>query len=90
MTGMEHIVYRHSAVSGFSDVSRFAAGTSLRDIMGYVDDAIRNGTVTSTGPSSFMVEHAFDYAIGTDIAGNATNSIIVIVRDGFIQTAYPF
>jgi hypothetical protein len=39
MTGIEHIMYRHGFNSGFSNVSRFAQGTRVRDISNYVDAA---------------------------------------------------
>jgi hypothetical protein len=39
----------HSAGSGFANVSRYAQGTTARNIVGYVDDALRYGTVTRTG-----------------------------------------
>jgi hypothetical protein len=90
MTGIEHIMYRHSASSGFANVSRFAPGTTARNIVGYVDEALRYGTVTQTGPGAFTVEHALGRTIGTNIAGEAASSIRVLVRDGIIQTAFPF
>lgn len=90
MTGMEHIMYRHSAGSGFANVSRYAQGTTARNIVGYVDDALRYGTVSPNGPGAYMVEHNLGRAIGTNIAGEAASSIRVFVRDGVIQTAFPF
>ena len=89
MTGMEHIMYRHSAGSGFANVSRYAQGTTARNIVGYVDDALRYGTVTPNG-AGYMVEHNLGRVIGTNIAGDAASSIRVFVRDGVIQTAFPF
>lgn len=90
MTGMEHIMYRHSAGSGFANVSRFALGTTARNVVGYVDSALRYGTVTQTGPSAFTVDYGVGRVIGTNIAGAAASSIRVFVRDGVIQTAFPF
>jgi hypothetical protein len=90
MTGMEHIMYRHSAGSGFANVSRFAEGTTARNIMDYVDDALRYGTVTPTRPGAFTVEHSLGRTIGTNIDGDAARSMRVFVRDGVIQTAFPF
>jgi len=49
MSTIEHINYRHAYGSGFSGVSRYAEGTSVRDIKGYVDYVLRNGTVTDRG-----------------------------------------
>jgi hypothetical protein len=71
-------------------VSRFAEGTTARNVMGYVDEALRYGTVTQTGPGAFTVEHALGRTIGTNIAGEAASSIRVFVRDGIIETAFPF
>jgi hypothetical protein len=90
MNGIEHIMYRHAANSGFANVSRYAPGTTARQVTGYVDDALRHGTVTQTGPAAFTVEHTFTRTIGTNIAGAPANSIRVYVRDGIIQTAFPF
>jgi RHS repeat-associated protein len=89
MTGMEHVFYRHSAESGFSNVSRYAGGTTARNVAGYVDEALRLGKVTPSG-NSFMVEHDMGRIIGTDVVGKAASSIRVFVRDGVIQTAFPF
>jgi Flp pilus assembly pilin Flp len=90
MTGMEHIMYRHSANSGFANVSRFANGTTARNVIGYVDDALRSGTVVKTGPTAFTIEYNTRQTIGTNIAGEAASSIRVFVKNGVIQTAFPF
>jgi filamentous hemagglutinin len=90
MTGIEHIMYRHGASSGFANVSRFAEGTNARSIVGYVDQALRSGTITQTGANGFIIEANLGRTIGTNIAGDAASSIRVFVRDGTIQTAFPF
>ena len=90
MTGIEHVMYRHGPNSGFSNVSRFAEGTRMGDISRYVDSAFRSGTVTGTGRGAYTVEYNLGRTIGTDVAGNAASSIRVHVRDGVIQTAFPF
>jgi filamentous hemagglutinin len=90
MSGIEHIMYRHGFNSGFSNVSRFARGTRVRDISNYVDAALRYGRVTSAGPGAYIVEGNIGRVIGTDIAGKGVSNIRVIVRDGIIQTAFPF
>ncbi len=41
MTGIEHIMYRHGYNSGWQNVSKFAQGTSARDVAGYVDSALK-------------------------------------------------
>lgn len=90
MTGIEHIMYRHGSNSGFSNVSRFAEGTRMGDISRYVDSALRSGTVMGTGKGAYTVEYNLGRTIGSDVAGNAASSIRVHVRDGVIQTAFPF
>lgn len=84
MSTIEHINYRHAYDSGFSGVSRYAEGTSVRDIKGYVDYVLRNGTVTDRG-----VIGNVGRTIGTDAAGNPVTGLEVIVRDGMIKTAFP-
>lgn len=90
MGSMEHIMYRHSAHSGFANVSRYARGTTAPQVMGYVDDALRYGNVTKTGPTAYTVEHTLGRTIGTNVAGEATSAIRIYVRDGVIQSAFPF
>lgn len=90
MTGMEHIMYRHSVTSGFANVSRFAQGTGARDVMRYVDEALRYGALTQTGQGAFRVDHSLRRAIGTNSGGDTARSIRVFVRDGVSQTAFPF
>lgn len=80
----EHINYRQAYNSGFSGVSRYAQGTSARDIKGHVDYVLRNGTVTDRG----MVGN-IGRTVGYDRAGNPVSGLEIIVRDGMIKTAYP-
>lgn len=89
MTGIEHINYRHAYNSGFSNVSRFAKGTSARDIASMVDDALRYGKVTPNGTNGYAIVRDLGRTVGTDQAGNAVTGIKVYVRDGIIQTAFP-
>jgi hypothetical protein len=89
MSAVEHINYRHAFNSGFKDVSRYAEGTSVHQIQGYVDDALRYGKVTPNGANGFQIEHSLGRVIGTDQVGNAASGIRVFVRDGNIQTAFP-
>jgi hypothetical protein len=88
MSAIEHINYRHAFNSGFKDVSRYAEGTSVRQIKGYVDDALQYGKVTPNGANGFQIEHSLGRVIGTDQAGKAANGIRVFVRHG-TQTAFP-
>jgi hypothetical protein len=84
MSTIEHINNRHAYNSGFQGVSRYAQGTSARDIKGYVDYVLRNGTVTGRG----MIGN-IGRTIGYDRTGNPVSGLEIIVRDGMIKTAYP-
>ncbi|WP_130345884.1 RHS repeat-associated core domain-containing protein [Herbihabitans rhizosphaerae] len=86
MSTIEHINYRHAHNSGFSNVSRFAEGTSVRDIKGYVDDALARGTVSADGGT---IEYNIGRVIGTDQGGAPVTGIRVYVGDGIIKTAFP-
>ncbi len=81
--------YRHAFDSGFYNVSPFAQGTSVRQIQGYVDDALRYGTVAPSESSGNRIVHDTGSTLGTDVAGNAVSGVQVYVRDGIIQTAFP-
>ena len=89
ISGIEHINYRHAFDSGFDNVSPFAQGTSVRQIQGYIDDALRYGTVTPNGSSGYRIVYDTASTLGTDVAGNAVSGVQVYVRDGIIQTAFP-
>lgn len=84
MSTIEHVNYRHAYGSGFSGVSRYAEGTSVRDIKGYVDYVLRNGSATDRGMIGDVGR-----TIGTDPAGNPVTGLEIIVRDGLIKTAFP-
>ncbi|MEI6196500.1 MAG: hypothetical protein WCS42_19440, partial [Verrucomicrobiota bacterium] len=89
MSAIEHINYRHAFDSGFSDVSRYAEGTSARDIQGFVNQASRYGNVTPQGANSFKIEYNFGQTIGTGQAGEAASGIRVFIRNEQVQTAFP-
>ena len=89
MTGIEHVFYRHGPQSGFSGVSKFAEGTSLRDVSSYVDSALRYGKVNPNGPGGFVVEYDVGKVIGTNDSGVATTNIKINVRNGIINTVFP-
>jgi hypothetical protein len=86
MSTIEHINYRHAFNSGFADVSRFAEGTGVRDIKGYVETALRRGEVSQGGGT---INYNLGRAIGTDKAGNVVSGIRVHVHNGIIRSAYP-
>lgn len=90
MNSMEHIMYRHSPTNDWGGShSYFSAGTTPKQVMGWVDDALRYGNVTQTGPTSYTVEHRLGQVIGVNVRGEASNAIRVHVRDGIIRTAFP-
>ncbi|WP_235809777.1 hypothetical protein [Pseudomonas syringae group genomosp. 3] len=90
MTGIEHVFYRHGPDSGFTNVSKFSQGTSVKDVSSYVDNALRYGKVTPNGPSGHIIEYSAGKVIGTSVSGAPTSTIKVNVRDGVIQTAFPY
>ncbi|WP_349016826.1 DUF637 domain-containing protein, partial [Pseudomonas sp. PS01299] len=89
MTGIEHVMYRHGPDTGFSEVSKFSKGTSMKDISAYVDSALRYGKVSQNGPTGYAIEYNVGKVIGTDNLGNSTSILKVNVRDGVIHTAFP-
>ncbi|MBN3575896.1 hypothetical protein [Vibrio neptunius] len=89
MSAIEHINYRHAYTSGFN-VSKFGKGTSVKDIRSYVDSALRYGKVSQNGKNGYTVEYNLGRTIGTNSSGGAASNIRVHVRDGNIQTAFPF
>ena len=90
MTGIEHVFYRHGPDSGFSNVSKFSQRTSVKDVSSYVDNALRYGKVTPNGPGGHVIEYNAGKVIGTNVSGAPTSTIKINVRDGVIQTAFPY
>ena len=89
MTGIEHVMYRHGPNTGFSGVSKFAEGTSVKDISTYVDNALRYGKVIPNGPGGYVVEYNVGRLIGVDKAGSPSSTLKINVRDGVIHTVFP-
>ncbi|MBK3666266.1 hypothetical protein JJE66_34245 [Bradyrhizobium diazoefficiens] len=89
MTAIEHIIYRHSFGSGFSNVSRFAKDTRAKDIQSFVDQAARYGSVTSQGGGTYKIVYNVGRTIGTGRTGETATGIEVFIRNGVVQTAYP-
>ncbi|PQP00753.1 hypothetical protein C5612_22710, partial [Pseudomonas frederiksbergensis] len=90
MTGIEHVFYRHGPDSGFANVSKFSQGTSVKDVSSYVDNALRYGKVAPNGPGGHVIEYNAGKVIGTNVSGAPTSTIKINVRDGVIQTAFPY
>jgi hypothetical protein len=90
MTTVEHIMYRHAWENSWSQpVSRFLRGTTARDIVGYVEQALSQGQWSAKGLERYQVRFRFGRPIGVDIHGNLTDTIEVWVQSGIIRTAYP-
>jgi len=90
MTTVEHIMYRHAWENSWSQpVSRFLRGTTAREIVEYVEQALSKGQWIAEGAGRYRVRFRFGRPIGVDIYGNLTNAIEVWVREGIIRTAYP-
>ena len=90
MTGIEHVFYRHGPDSGFANVSKFSQGTSVKDVSSYVDNALKYGKVTPNGPGGHVIEYNAGKVIGTNVSGAPTSTIKINVREGVIQTAFPY
>jgi hypothetical protein len=90
MTTVEHIMYRHAWENSWSQpVSRFLRGTTAREIVEYVEQALSKGQWIAEGAGRYRVRFRFGRPIGVDIYGNLTDAIEVWVREGIIRTAYP-
>jgi RHS repeat-associated protein len=87
---LEHIVQRHGAMSGFDNVSKFAPGTSGKNIVKMVNEAIEFGQATPLSGGAIQVDYQMGRVIGTTISGTPASALRVIVQNGIIRTAYPF
>lgn len=90
--GLEHIVYRHWATSGFSNIGRFAQGTSARGLRDMIGTAVANGVSrpNTMGRAGTIFEYNFGRTIGTASSGAATGSLRVVVSpNGNVITAFP-
>ncbi len=89
MPPIEHIFYRHGPNSGFSNVGRFAEGTSARDIKNLVEEAAVSGQWKwANGRAS--ITHNFDKVIGTHKDGSPAKALQVYLNEaGEVMTAFP-
>lgn len=90
MTGIEHVFYRYGPDLGFANVSKFSQGTSVKDASNYVDNALRYGKVTPNDPGGHVIEYNAGKVIKTSVSGAPTSTIKINVRDGVIQTTFPY
>lgn len=90
MTAMEHITSRHGYNSGYSNVSKFSEGTSIKNIKSMVDEAAARGTFTQTRTGS-TITYDFGHTIGTNQVGQSTSRITIhLDSSGSVRTAYPY
>ena len=89
MITMEHIMHRHAWETSWQGTSRFLRGTTAREIVEYVEQALSKGQWIAEGAGRYRVRFRFGRPIGVDIRGNLTDAIEVWVREGIIRTAYP-
>ena len=80
----------YAACRTHRNVSKFSQGTSVKDVSSYVDNALRYGKVTPNGPGGHVIEYNAGKVIGTNVSGAPTSTIKINVRDGVIQTAFPY
>jgi hypothetical protein len=90
---LDHIVERHWFGSQTANAGHFAQGTTGRGLTGMIDDAVRNGSFrpNTGGRPGTIFEYDFGSSIGTNIGGNATSRLRVVVDpNGNVITAFPF
>jgi len=85
---------RHWATSGIEGVSKFAAGTSLRDLKSMINETISfPGAIRANthGRPGIIYELNFGRSIGVNSSGGAASSLRVVVgANGNVVTAFPF
>jgi hypothetical protein len=86
MTTAEHIFFRHGPSSGFANVSRFAQGTSLRNVRDFINEAAAKGTRSGKG-----ITYDFGRVIGYNQQGNPTTRLQIWLNNvGEVRTAFPY
>lgn len=90
---LDHIIARHWATSGARGAGKFLDGTTGKNLLDMVNDAVRRGASrpNTNGRAGTIFELDFGRQIGTDIAGNIATKLRVVLRpDGTVKTAFPF
>ncbi|WP_190294966.1 RHS repeat domain-containing protein [Marinobacter sp. R17] len=90
MHALDHIMMRHGPSTASAGVSKFSSGTTRSQVKRYVDQALRYGKATAKEGGGYSVKHNFGKAIGTNREGASTSRLEVKVREGRVQTAYPY
>jgi RHS repeat-associated protein len=87
---LQHVLARHAANTVAQNVSKFAAGLSKDAVEGLINAALKDGAVTQGSKVAFY-DLDLGVNIGTNQAGQATNTIRVLVDNatGKAITAYP-
>ena len=90
---LEHIVERHWATSSAKGAGKFAPETRLTDLRRMIRETVEKGTprANTGGRPGTIFEHDFGRSIGTDIGGNASSRLRVVVQpDSIVTTAFPY
>ncbi|MFU8803792.1 MAG: polymorphic toxin-type HINT domain-containing protein [Bradymonadaceae bacterium] len=91
MSAIEHIIYRHGADSGWTNVGRFNEGTNARGVKSLVDEAATHGRLSFEGNGRGTIDHNFGRQIGTHSDGSpATKLRVHFDEAGKVTTAYPY
>lgn len=87
---LQHVLARHAANTVAQNVSKFAAGLSKDAVEGLINAALKDGAVTQGSKVAFY-DLDLGVNIGTNQAGQATNTIRVLVDNatGKAIAAYP-
>ena len=90
ITAIQHVMQSHGWNTVLSNKGRFALGTTEAMVKDYVSEALRlgNGVMDSSG--LLRISHDLGSQIGVNQQGQAASSIMVLIRNMEIHTAFPF
>jgi hypothetical protein len=89
---MKHIGDRHGPLSAALNAGKFAPGTADADIANMINQAVENAPPipNTLGRPGQIFDYDTGATIGTDINGNPTSSLRVVVSpSGQVITAFP-
>jgi hypothetical protein len=91
LTTLEHVKLQHGSSSTATLNNGKPKGRFYSDdqISTIIDKGMTKGTL-DTSSSPWKVTHRFVSPIGTDIYGQPTHNLMIYLRNGLIQTAFPF
>ena len=89
-SALQHVLTGHAGNTAAQGVGKFAAGLSKNTIEGLINAALKDGAVTQGSKVAFY-DLDLGVGIGTNQAGQATNTIRVLVDNAtkLPITAYP-